>query len=94
MELSFIDKIAFLAAIVLPLFNIPLIMRMVKRKSSKDISLWWVFGVWTCILLMAPSSFQSEDVVWRFFNYNNILFFTAVVFTTIKYRKGKPNGQT
>ena len=92
MELSFIDKIAFMAAIVLPLFNIPLIVRMVKRKSSKDISLWWVFGVWTCILLMAPSSFQSEDIVWRFFNYNNILFFTAVVFTTIKYRKREPRG--
>ena len=94
MELSLIDKIAFMAAIVLPLFNIPLIIRIVKRKSSKDISLWWVYGVWTCILLMAPSSFQSEDIVWRFFNYNNILFFTAVVFVTIKYRKGEPSAQT
>ena len=93
MELSLIDKIAFVAAIVLPLFNIPLIMRIVKRKSSKDISLWWVYGVWTCILLMASSSFQSEDVVWRFFNYNNVLFFTAVVFVTIKYRKGTPSEQ-
>jgi len=90
MELSFIDKIAFVAGIVLPLFNIPLIIRMVKRKSSEDISLWWLFGVWVCILLMAPSAFQSEDIVWRFFNYNNILFFTAVVFTAIKYRKRAP----
>ncbi len=93
MELSLIDKIAFVAAIVLPLFNIPLILRIVKRKSSKDISLWWVYGVWTCILLMAPSSFQSEDVVWRFFNYNNVLFFTAVVFVTFKYRKGESSEQ-
>jgi uncharacterized protein with PQ loop repeat len=91
-DLPLIDKIAFVAAIVLPLFNIPLIIRMVKRKSSEDISLWWVFGVWACILLMAPASFQSEDVVWRFFNYNNILMFTAVVFTTIKYRKSKQSG--
>lgn len=93
MELSFIDKIAFVAGIALPLFNIPLIIRMVKRKSSKDISLCWVFGVWACILLMAPSAFQSEDIVWRVFNYNNVLLFTAVVFTTIKYRKGEPSGQ-
>lgn len=93
MELSLIDKIAFVAAIVLPLFNIPLIIRIVQRKSSKDISLWWVYGVWTCILLMAPSSFQSEDIVWRFFNYNNVFFFTAVVFVTFKYRKGASSEQ-
>ena len=93
MELSLIDKIAFVAGIVLPLFNIPLIIRMVKRKSSKDISLLWLFGVWICILMMAPSAFQSEDVVWRYYNYNNVLLFTAVVFTTIKYRKGAPSEQ-
>ena len=92
MELSFIDKIAFVAGIALPLFNIPLIMRIVKRKSSKDISLWWLLGVWTCILLMAPSAFQSEDVVWRYYNYNNVILFTAVVFTTIKYWKREPSG--
>jgi len=87
MNLMLIDKIALVAAVVLPLFNIPLIMRIVKRKSSEDISLLWVFGVWTCIILMAPSAFQSEDTVWRIFNYGNVLLFTAVAFVTIKYRK-------
>ena len=92
MELSLIDKIAFVAGLSLPLFNIPLIIRIVKRKSSDDISLWWLFGVWICILLMAPSAFQSEDVVWRFYNYNNVALFTVVVFVTVKYRKKVTNG--
>ena len=91
LHLTLIDKVAFIGAVALPLFNIPLIMRMVERKSSQDISLCWVFGVWTCILLMAPSSVRSEDVVWRFFNYMNIIMFTAVVVFTMKYRK-KKNG--
>jgi len=92
MELTLIDKIAFVGAIALPLFNIPLIMRMIKRKSSQDLSLCWVLGVWVCILLMAPSAFQSEDIVWRVFNYFNIALFTVVVFVTLRYRRGTENG--
>ena len=82
------DQVAFVAAIILPFFNIPLIVKMVRRRSSQDISLWWLLGVWTCILLMAPSAFRSEDVVWRTFSYFNIVLFTMVVITTLKYRKG------
>jgi uncharacterized protein with PQ loop repeat len=65
MYLEITEKIAFCAAIILPLFNIPLIMKIIQRKSSADISLCWVLGVWICILLMAPSGFRSEDTVWR-----------------------------
>jgi len=86
-ELSLIDKIAFVAAIALPLFNIPLILRMIKRKSSEDLSLCWVLGVWVCIVLMAPSGFKSEDIVWRVFNVVNVIFFTGVVIAALKYRK-------
>ncbi|MBL7157255.1 MAG: hypothetical protein ISS92_03720 [Candidatus Omnitrophica bacterium] len=82
------EKIAFIAAIVLPFWNIPLIIRIVKRKSSKDISLYWALGVWTCFLLMAPEAFRSDDVVWRTFNIVNLVFFTGVVVTVIAYRVG------
>ena len=85
------EKIAFCAAIILPLFNIPLIMKIIQRKSSRDISLCWVLGVWICILLMAPSGFRSQDIVWRTFNYFNVVLFSAVAVVTLKYRKG--NGQ-
>ncbi len=85
---SFISSIGVAAAAVLPLFNIPLIIRIVKRKSSEDISLSWAVGVWVCILLMAPSGFTSKDIVWRTFNYTNLLLFTGVVLATLKYRHG------
>ena len=89
MPLTMIDKIAFCAAIILPLFNIPLIMKVIRRGSSQDISLCWVLGVWICILLMAPSGFRSEDVVWRTFNYFNVVLFTMVAAVTVRYRKGR-----
>jgi len=84
-----IDKIALIAGILLPLFNIPLIYKIIKRRSSADISLCWVLGVWFCIVLMAPSGFKSQDLVWRIFNYMNVVLFTVVLGVVLKYRQKK-----
>lgn len=86
------ENISLIAAVILPFFNIPLIWKVIKRKSSQDISLCWALGVWVCILLMAPSGFRSADIVWRTFNYVNIIFFTCVVIVTLKYRHGDKTG--
>lgn len=82
-----IHKIALVAGIVLPLWNIPLIVRVIKRKSSEDISIFWALGVWVCMLLMAPSAFVSEDIVWRVFNIVNMVLFSIVVLIILLYRK-------
>ncbi len=84
-----IEKIALIAAIVLPLWNIPLIVRIFRRKSSSDISLSWALGVWTCLVLMAPSGFRSEDLVWRTFNITNLFLFSLVMLFVVCYRKGR-----
>ncbi|MBL7070568.1 MAG: hypothetical protein ISS26_00135 [Candidatus Omnitrophica bacterium] len=81
------QKVAFIAAIVLPLWNIPLILRVISRRSSEDISIYWVLGVWTCFLLMAPEAFRSPDPVWRAFNIMNLILFSAVVIVVLMYRK-------
>ena len=72
----------------MPLFNIPLILKVIHRKSSRDISLGWVLGVWTCFLLMAPAGLVSKDLVWRTFNIVNLVMFTGVMVVVMKYRKG------
>lgn len=84
-----IQKIALVAAIILPLWNIPLIVRIIKRKSSQDISIYWVLGVWICLALMAPSGFISSDIVWRVFNIVNFVLFSAVAIVVLAYRKRK-----
>ena len=87
------EKIALLASIILPLWNIPLIVRIVKRKSSRDISLYWAVGVWTCFALMAPAGFTSEDLVWKTFNIVNFVFFTLVFIFVLVYRRGDNRGK-
>ena len=78
--------IALISAIVLPLWNIPLIVRVIRRKSSTDMSISWVLGVWTCFLFMSPEAFRSPDIVWRAFNIANMILFTAVVVVVLRYR--------
>jgi uncharacterized protein with PQ loop repeat len=89
MVLSLMEKIGLFAAIILPLWNIPLIVKIIRRRSSQDISLAWALGVWVCIILMVPSGLRSEDVVWRTFNIVNTIFFTAVMVVTLRFRKGE-----
>ena len=85
--MTFIEHVGLAASIALPLWNIPLIIKIVKRRSSVDISMAWVMGVWICSLLMAPSGFMSKDIIWKSFNIINVILFTGVVIVVLKYRK-------
>jgi len=84
--MQIIKIIGIIAATVLPFWNIPLIVRIQKRKSSKDISLLWVFGVWVCFVLMLPSAVVSEDIVFKIFSSINLILFSAVAFQTLRFR--------
>ncbi|MBI3615370.1 MAG: hypothetical protein HY211_02520 [Candidatus Omnitrophica bacterium] len=81
-----IEKIGFVAAVVLPLWNIPLIVKVGRRKSSKDLSLAWALGVWVCLVAMLPSGLLSADPVFRVFAVMNITLFSAVVIQVLRYR--------
>ncbi len=83
-----IEKLGLVAAIVLPFWNIPLIARIERRKSSDDISLSWVLGVWMCLAAMLPSGLRSPDVVFKVYTVINLLFFSAVVVCVLRYRRG------
>lgn len=87
--MKLLSYIGALAGFILPFFNIPLILRIIQRKSSDDISLVWVIGVWICILLMSPNALTSTDFAFRAFGWTNLFFFTGVLAVTIKYRIGK-----
>lgn len=89
MSENLINTLGLIGGIILPFFSLPLIIKIVQRQSSKDISTTWAVGVWSCLVIMAPSGFTSEDIVWRIFNMLNLVLFSGVFFVTIKYRHGK-----
>ncbi len=82
-----LEFLGMAGAVAMPLWNIPLIVRIIKRKSSADISLAWVWGIWTCIALMFPSSLFSADPVLRAFGTSNLVMFSFVLFVVLKYRR-------
>jgi len=86
--MSSIEQIAVLASAVLPLFNIPLIIKLWARKSSKDYSLVWVLGCWICTILMFPAAITGDDLAFKVFVTVNIVLFSIVTFLVIKYRNG------
>lgn len=81
-----IRLIGLIAAIILPFWNIPLIVRIEKRKSSDDISLYWIFGVLVCFVLMFPAALISTDNVFKAFSIVNIILFTFVTVEVVRYR--------
>lgn len=80
------QAIGLIAAVLMPLWNIPLIMRIEKRKSSKDISVPWALGVFGCILLMLPAALDSPDAIFKVFGIMNVVLFGAVVIQILRYR--------
>lgn len=83
-----IRTIGLIAGIILPLWNIPLIVRIQRRRSSQDISLPWALGVFGCLVLMFPSALLSSDTVFKTFSIVNIVLFTAVVVQVLRFRHG------
>ena len=84
---NILQHISLIGAVLLPLWNIPLIVRMVRRRSSADISLYWAVGVWFCLMAMLPAGIQTSDIVFKVFTVVNFIFFTGVTITALIYRK-------
>lgn len=93
---GFWKVLGLVAGAAMPLFNIPLMVRIFRRRSCADISLAWLFGVWGCIVLMFPSTLISDDIVLRAFGWSNIVLFSCVVVVVMYFRcrpgELNPNG--
>ena len=81
-----IEILGLIGAVILPLWNIPLIMKIARRDSSKDFSLTWAWGVWGCLIAMLPAALVSPELVFKVFSVLNLAFFTAVVVQILRYR--------
>jgi uncharacterized protein with PQ loop repeat len=79
-----IQTLGMMSGILMPFFNLPLILRIIRRRSSEDISLVWVVGVWFCVMGLLPSSLQSPDPILFTFGVVNALLFSGV-FVSVFY---------
>jgi hypothetical protein len=89
-----LELLALVASVVMPLWNIPLIVKIVQRKSSYDLSLFWLWGVWVCMLLMIPWAWVTRELVLKVFSFVNFILFSGVVVVVMKYRRGDPDAKS
>jgi hypothetical protein len=82
-----LEILALVASIVMPMWNIPLIVKIVRRRSSHDLSLFWVWGVWGCMLLMIPWAMVTREVVLKVFSFVNLFLFSGVLVAVMKYHR-------
>ena len=82
------ESVALVASIVMPLWNIPLIVKIIRRRSSNDMSLYWAWGVWLCMALMLPWAGITKDNVLRVFSFVNFILFSGVLVVVVKYYRG------
>lgn len=94
MDMHPFELLALAASVIMPMWNIPLILKIVQRKSSEDLSLHWLWGVWGCMLLMVPWALLTTDKVLKVFSLVNITLFSGVAFVVMKYRKAPSNGNS
>ncbi|MBI2083371.1 MAG: hypothetical protein HYT76_07345 [Deltaproteobacteria bacterium] len=87
------QKIGLVASVILPFFNIPLIVRMIQRRSSADLSLLWVTGVYLCMVAMEPLALFSTDWIFKLFATMNLIFFSGVVFLAYFFRMKRFQGR-
>lgn len=83
------EMVGFWAGIMLPLWDIPLILRIIQRKSSQDISLLWIWGLWLTSVLMTPSAFMVGNKLAIGFNVVNVTMLTIVLIVVLKYQRGQ-----
>ena len=75
-----------IAAVALPFCNVPLLIRIARRKSSADISPAWAVGVFVCLVAMLPAGLASTDIVFKAYTIANALLFSLVVIQVLRYR--------
>ena len=89
MSIKFFETLGLISSIILPFFNIPLMLRMIQRKSSDDLSLVWVGGIFFSLLGMVPAGLISSDSTFKLFSILNAVFFSGVTFLAFYYRVHK-----
>ena len=84
-----IKSLGMIAAVLLPFWNIPLILRIRQRGSSADISLAWALGVFGCLTVMIPSGLHSPDPIFHVYTIINYVLFCLVVIHVLWYHPGR-----
>ncbi len=82
----FIKDLGTASSMVVPLFHIPLILKLYKKKSSQEWSVISVCGFWISTLGIQPWAMMTSDKALTILNSLSLLFISVEVVLVLRYR--------
>jgi len=79
------DLLVIIGAIILVLSWLPQAMRIIKNKSSRDVSLYFLIIIMTGTILLIPHSYIIGDIYFTFMNISAAIAQACVIFLALHY---------
>lgn len=83
-------ELGYICSMIVPVFHIPLIMKLVRKKSSQEWSLLSVIGFWIATLGIQPWALMTDDRALTILNTLSLMFISVELVLVIKYRRNVP----
>jgi MtN3 and saliva related transmembrane protein len=81
--------IFYLPAILFLISGIPQIIKLIRTKSSEDISIWMYILTWVAVAIVVIDTFLHHDFGSAISNLISLITMSITIFLVIKYKKKK-----
>jgi uncharacterized protein with PQ loop repeat len=81
--------IFYLPGVLFLISGIPQIVKLIKTKSSEDISTWMYVLTWVAVAIVVVDTFLHHDFGSMVSNFISLITISITTFLVIKYKKKK-----
>lgn len=82
--------IFYLPGVLFLISGIPQIIKLIRTKSSNDISVWMYILTWIAVAIVVVDTFLHHDTGSMVSNFVSLCTLSVTTFLVIKYKKKKP----
>ena len=69
--------------------GVPQIVKLIRTKSSEDISIWMYILTWVAVAIVVIDTYLHHDIGSAISNLVSLITMTITIFLVIKYKKPK-----
>ena len=79
--------IFYLPAVLFLISGVPQIVKLIRTKSSEDISIWMYILTWVAVAIVIIDTFLHHDIGSAISNLVSLVTMSITIFLVIKYKK-------
>jgi uncharacterized protein with PQ loop repeat len=81
------NYIFYLPGILFLISGIPQIVKLLRTKSSKDISIWTYILTWVAVAIVVVDTFMHHDFGSMISNFISLVTLSITAFLVVRYKK-------